>query len=507
MKNTVCFFATITALLLAASNLYGQSITTRMDSEFNTEFRNGLLIGNLLVAEKGKVIYQGSFGLRDIAAHQPNTPASAFALASVSKQLTATAVLQLKEKDKLRLDDHFVQYFPDFPFPDITIQQLLNHTSGLPEYELFDTLVEKEPSRIFTNRDVIPALKLWSKGLYFKPGDDWRYSSMNYCLLAILIEKLSGETLQGYLTRHIFTPAGMHQTYLENLLIKKTNPDRTVNYEYPTYYASRLLPVDSIPDDHTMIFNLGGFSGQGGLTSTAEDLLRFDKAFFSGKLISANDLGEALTPVKLNNGQTAHVRDSFGDLGASGYGLGWFILNDSTKGKVVWHDGGRPGISTVHLHNLRTDQTIILLENAAGDPHAPAAYAYHLLNEESTQSPRVSLIRIYSQTLVNEGANAAVVKLESLRLNPAYKMPENFEWVNLGYQLLFGKTKNVPLGVEALKTASLLYPDNWYVSQAYAAALEQSGNKELAILMYKKCIAENAQADYAVGRLKALQSK
>jgi len=506
MRRAACLFMLMTGLLLAGSSLCGQNITSKMDSVFDAQSRNGLLIGNLLVAEQGKIVYQRSFGFRDIANRLPNTPTSAFALASVSKQFTATAVLQLKEKGKLKLDDPFIKYFPDFPFPGITIRHLLAHTSGLPEYELFDTLVEKEPSRIFTNLDVIPALKLWRKGLNFKPSDGWSYSSMNYCLLALLVEKLSGETLQNYLAKYIFEPAGMHHTYLENLLITKNNPDRTVNYEYPTYYAPRLVVVDSIADDHQMIYNLGGFSGQGGLTSTAEDLLRFDNAFFSGKLISADDLEEALTPVKLNNGQTAQVRGSFGDLGGSGYGLGWFILEDSTKGKIVWHDGGRPGISTVHLHNLRTDETVILLENAQEDPHTPAACAYHLLRGEPMLSPRIPLIQIYSQTLVNEGADAAAVKIQYLRSNPLYKMPEDFMWVQLGYQLS-RKPEYIPLALEALRTASVLYPENWYVSQGYAAALEQAGKKDLAILMYKKCIAENPQADYAAERLKALESK
>ena len=507
MKTPVCFLAGMTAVLLVTSNLYGQHNASAMDSVFNEQLRNGLLMGNLLVAEKGKVVYQRSFGLRDIANNQPNTPASAFGLASISKAFTATAVLQLKEKGKLGLDDRFAHYFPDFPFPDITLRQLLTHTSGLPEYELFDSLAEKEPNRIFTNHDVIPALKLWSKGLYFKPGEGWRYSSMNYCLLALLIEKLSGETLPGYLAKHIYGPAGMQHTYLENLLIKKENPDRTVNYEYPAYYSTRLVMVDSVPDDHAMIFNLGGFSGQGGLTSTTEDLLRFDNAFFSGQLINFGDLAEALMPVTLNNGQVARVRESFADLGATGYGLGWFIQLDSAKGKIVYHDGGRPGISTVHLHNLRTDQTVILLENdAPEDTQGTAVRAYHLLNGEPIQSARIPLIPIYARALVNEGAEAALIKLQLLRDNPAYQMPNDWTWVNLGYQLC-AKPEYRPLAIEALKTASLLYPTNWYVDQEFAAVLELVGKKDLAIAVYKKCVAENPAADYAVGRLKALEGR
>jgi len=505
MKKTICFFSAI--IILATSSLYGQSITAKMDSEFNAQYHYGLLNGNLLVAEKGKIVYQRSFGFRDMVTHQPNTTESAFALASISKQFTSTAILQLKEKGKLKLDDHFVKYFPDFPFREVTIRQMLTHTSGLPNYELFDKLIEKEPGRIFGNMDIIPALKVWSKGLQFKPGDNWQYSNMNYCLLALLIEKLSGQTLQNYLAKNIFGPAGTRHTYLENLLIKTNNPDRTLNYEYPNYYATRVVNTDSIADEHQMLFNLGGFSGQGGLTTTAEDLLRFDNAFFSGKLISAGDLAEAITPVKLNNGATAKAKDALGDMGACGYGFGWFLLNDTTRGRIVMHDGGRPGISTTHLHNLRTNQTVILLENVAEDSNSSTVCAYHLLNDEPVQSMRVPVIRIYAQTLVNEGADAAIIKLQSLRNNPAYQMPYDWMWVHLGWQLLFGKTKNVSLAVDAFRTASLLYPDNWYVNLGYGISMEHSGKKDLAIILYKKSVAENPHNDDAIERLKALEQK
>jgi CubicO group peptidase (beta-lactamase class C family) len=265
--------------------------------------------------------------------------------------------------------------------------------------------------------------------------------------------------------------------------------------------------VDSVPDEHKMIYNLGGFSGQGGLTSTTEDLLRFDNAFFSGKLINANDVNEALTAVKLNNGNTAQVLDDFVDLGASGYGLGWFILKDTTKGKIVWHSGGRPGISTVHLHNLRTDQTVIMLQNTQESSTTPAVYVYHLLNREPMHGAGMPIIRIYAETLVNEGADAAAIKLQSLRGDQTYQMPNDWMWVQLGYQL-YTKKEFIPLACEALRTASILFPDNWYVNMGYATALEKAGKNELAIMLYKRSIAENPkQDDYSANRIKALEGK
>ncbi|MDR3715227.1 MAG: serine hydrolase [Puia sp.] len=328
---------------------------------------------------------------------------------------------------------------------------------------------------------------------------------MNYCLLGLLIEKLSGQTLQNYFIKYIFQPAGMRHTYIENLILTRTNSDRTVNYEYPALYDSALVKVDSIANNHRMIYNLGGFYGQGGLTSTSEDLFRFDKAFFSGLLIGPAEMAEALTPVKLNNGKIAEA-SSDADLGPSGYGFGWFVVNDTTRGKIVWHPGGRPGISSVHLHNLRTDQTVVVLQNTPNPSTSSAICAYHVLNRQAFTPLRGSLIQAYARTLVKEGPDAAMTRLNVMRSDTTYKMPDDYWWLILGWQL-FEKDNYAGLSAETFKIGCLLFPNAWYMTQGYGAALEKEGKKELAILMYKKAIAQWPQADYAPGRLKVLEAR
>jgi CubicO group peptidase (beta-lactamase class C family) len=506
-KSLICGCLLLSALFNAES--YGQSVTqttARMDKEFAAELQLGLIMGNLLVAEQGKIVYSRSFGYQDIEAKIPNTDTSAFALASISKQITATAILQLKEMGKLQLDDPLAKYFVDFPFPDVTVRHLLTNTSGLPEYELFDALIQKQPDRVFTNQDIIPALKLWSKGLYFKPGDSWRYSSMNYCLLALLVEKVTGQDFRSYLKQHIFAPAGMKHTYVENYLLKTTNLHRTVNYEYPTYYDTEMIRVESIPTDKEMIYNLGGFYGQGGLTTTANDLLRFDNAFFSNRLIRAADVDLALTPAKLNSGKPAEAEGhGFGSLGVSDYGMGWFIVRDTANGKIVWHDGSRPGISTVHLHNVKTGQTVILLQNTPEAGNDSAICAYQLWNNEACKSPQVSLIQIYAQTLIKDGPQAADARLEALRQDPAYKMPNDYMWVYLGYQLM-EKKEYLPFAIDMYEKVSALFPDSWYVTQGYAAVLGKSGKRKEALQMYKKSLLENPQNDFAKEQIRILES-
>ena len=129
MRNSVCFVLLSAACLLAPTTLHSLD-RTGIDEEFSAQANQGLLMGNLLIARQGKVVYEHSFGFQDMERAIPNTRASTFALASISKQLTATAVLQLSEKNKLNLDDSLAKYFPDFPFPPITIRHLLTQTSG-----------------------------------------------------------------------------------------------------------------------------------------------------------------------------------------------------------------------------------------------------------------------------------------------------------------------------------------------------------------------------------------
>src|SRR6185312_12235688 len=133
-------------------------------------------------------------------------------------------------------------------------------------------------------------------------------------------------------------------------------------------------------------------------------------------------------------------------------------------------------------------------QNTQESSTIPAVYAYHLLNGESMKGGTIPIIRIYAQTLVNEGADAAAIKLQSLRNDPAFQMPSDWLWAQLSYQLL-EKKEDVPLALEAIRTASLVYPDNWYINQFYATALEKAGKKDLAIVMYKKSIAENPKQD------------
>jgi len=351
-----------------------------LDAFFTEQSNSGGLNGNVFVEDHDIVVFKKSFGYQDVDKQVPNTDSSAFAMASVTKIFTATAILQLKEKGLVQLDDNYSKYYPDFPYPEITIRQLLAHTSGLPAYELFDSLAKALPEQIFGNCDVLPALTLWHKPLHNTPGDGWSYSSMNYCLLAVLVEKLSGLTLQNYFIKYIFEPAGMEHSYLENYLTVRNNLNRTVNYEIPRR-SSKPVDVNKIPADRQMVYNCGGFVGQGGLVTTTGDLAKFDKAYFSGKLLSSASVAEATTPTKLNDGRPAVFGTLLGK-GIAAYGLGWCVGVHPQLGQIVWHTGGRPGITTIYVHDVARQQTIFIFENFRNNDRLEhiASTTLHIIN-------------------------------------------------------------------------------------------------------------------------------
>jgi CubicO group peptidase (beta-lactamase class C family) len=369
-------------LLLPRFNAAAQPhALSRLDSFFAAQAARQQLFGNVLITQDNTVIYKTCSGFRDIDNNVPNSDSSAFAVASISKVITATAILQLKEKGLLKLDDKLTDYFADFPFAGITIRHLLTHTSGLPSYELFDSIASARPDKVFVNEDIPDALKRWSKPLA-KPGEDWYYSGMNYCLLALIIEKISKLNLQDYFKKYIFEPAGMDHSSLENYFITADDKNKVINYEPAFTHSTKLFDVNNIPTYKRMLYNYGGFLGQGGLVTTVGDMAKFDRAWFSGKLIGPASIEESLTSVKLKNGVAAAATNTFDGKGMGSCGLGWSICAHPLLGKLVWYEGIRPGIKTLYLHATATNQTVIILGNTGNNANliAMAVYSLKLIN-------------------------------------------------------------------------------------------------------------------------------
>lgn len=305
--------------------------------------------GVVLVAENGKPVYQKAFGYRDFENHIPLQPSDIFELASVSKQFTAMIIMMLKEKGKLSYDD-LVEKYLDIPYKGIIIRHLLTHTSGLPDYqEIMDKYWDK--TKVAGNEDCIEYLKKYAPPKRFEPGEKYEYSNTGYLLLASIAEKTSGKDFIKLSRKWIFRKLKMKSTDIRTLEEKRATRNFAIGHIY-VKERDRFVRADSFPASDYTIW-LGNRKGPGRISSTAADLLKWDKALYTEKLVKQTTLAEAFSPMKLNDG-------SF-----SNYGFGWSLRTDSVAGKMVSHTGDNPGYKTQIIRYIDKKKTIILLNNNA----------------------------------------------------------------------------------------------------------------------------------------------
>lgn len=305
--------------------------------------------GVLLVAVNGKIIYHGAKGYRDYARKIPLQSSDVFELASVSKQFTAMVIMMLKEQGKLNYDDP-VEKYVHIPYKGITIRHLLNHTSGLPDYQaIMDQYWDK--TKVAGNEDCIAYLNKYAPPVLFTPGAKYTYSNTGYLLLASIAEKASGQEFIAFCRANIFSRLGMKQTNIRTNTEKAATPDFALGH---LKVDDRYVRADSFPSSDYTIW-LGNRKGPGRISSTASDLLSWDQALYGKKLVQQTTLAEAFTPTVLNDGKS------------SPYGFGWVIGMDERIGKMVFHTGDNPGYHTQIRRYLSPKITMILLNNNNSD--------------------------------------------------------------------------------------------------------------------------------------------
>jgi len=258
----------------------------------------------------------------------------------VTKQFTATSVLMLVEQGKLDLDDSIRKYFPEFPdfANDITIRNMLQHTSGIEDYE--PIYGDPFPEQIL-DRGVVEIIAS-TESTYFPPGTEYRYSNSAYAILAVLVEDLSGMSFPAFLEENIFDPVGMTNTvaYRKG---ETTVPNRSLGY--------------TVTDEKIEFSDQSAWSavlGDGGVYSSVEDLFRWDQALYNNDLLSAEMWGQAWTP------------------GLENYGLGWRI--DEYKGHKRYHHSGSTSGFRNFMQQFPDDQlSVIVLTNRADPDVEPLA--------------------------------------------------------------------------------------------------------------------------------------
>lgn len=310
------------------------SITPKLEAYVKNYSEVHDFSGVVLVAIKGKIVYQKAIGQANREWNVSNTLDTRFRIASLTKQFTAAAILQLAEKGKLTLEDNLSRYFPGFPKGDsVTIHMLLNHTSGISEYSQNPDLFKLNPNQPL--KDIKDTVLNTFRNLPFdfSPGTWWRYSNSNYMLLGWIIEQVSGTTYESYLSKNIFLKADMNNSGLirQDSII----PRRAYGYnKIPgSWVTESIIPLNT------------AFSA-GGLFSTAGDLNKWQQALFSGKIISKDWLSKMTKP----------NREPVG----AGYGI---FVEEIYNRRAYSHSGNTPGFSSYMNYYPKEEVQIILLAN------------------------------------------------------------------------------------------------------------------------------------------------
>ena len=319
--------------------------TRQIEAIIQQKVRGGLN-GNVLVAQKGLVLYKRCFGLAHFEKDARDTlvEQSKFQLASLSKTFTAIAVLKLHESGKLAFTDSIQRFFPDFPYHGITIRDLLSHRSGLPNYVYsFDDSMKvnyyrKDP-KLPTNADIMhwyATVKPTPKR-YNVPGRGFTYNNSNYMVLAAIVEKVTKQPFDDYLRRAIFLPLGMHDTYVATTRNDSINLFRTAGYQ-----MNRRIPKDYF--DNVV--------GDKGVYSTIGDLFRWYRALNGDCLLSRKVLAEAFIP------------RSFERKGLRNYGYGFRMQLDAlNQPEFIYHSGWWKGYNTMFWFSPKDEYVIIILGN------------------------------------------------------------------------------------------------------------------------------------------------
>ncbi len=316
----------------------------RLDFLFTKEFS-----GTVLIAEKGKVIYTKTAGLANEETQEKIALKTIFELASVSKQFTAMGIVQLQKEGKLSYDDELGKHIPELSFYNgITIEHLLTHTSGLPDYFiLFEAKWDK--SKIATNEDVIALFQKLKPKVFYEPNEVFEYSNTGYVFLASIIERVSGQSFKSYLKSKIFDKLKMNDTYVYGRFYDKSINNYALGYSYSDSLQRKALP-EEIYKNHWAIY-MDGIHGDGSVDSNVFDLLKWDRALYGNNLVNEQDKALIFKSHKTSDGKETNK------------GFGWNIWEGGPYGKVVSHPGGWVGYLTYIERHIDTDKTVIILMN------------------------------------------------------------------------------------------------------------------------------------------------
>lgn len=322
-----------------------------------TSFFDSLLVkrgfnGSILVAKDGAIVYEKYAGFADLRTKDSLTSSTPLHIASTGKTFTAMALLRLVQENKLSLNDSMHKFFPAFPYAGITVQMLLSHRSGLPNY-LYFMEAEKKNKEYINNNDVLDFLITKKPNLSYSSGKRFNYCNTNFVLIALIIEKVSGKTFPAFMQEQVFGPLQMKNTFVFTL----ADTARAT----PTFKATGGFWQNDMTD---------GTYGDKNIYTTPQDLLKWDQALYTEQFLSKAFLDSAFTPYS-NERPSIH-----------NYGLGWRMLMIPNGKKVIYHFGRWHGCNAAFARLVDEKVTIIILGNKYNSNiYRAASKSYNLFGD------------------------------------------------------------------------------------------------------------------------------
>ncbi len=475
--NIIILLAVLLFVNLTFSQSKQEQITKLIDTY--TEYKT--FNGSVLVAENGKVIYKKGFGFANMEWDIPNAPNTKHRLGSVTKQFTGMLILQLAENGKIDLQAPVTKYLPEYPKASgdiITIHHLLTHTSGIPNYTSFPDFFQNKSRNPYTPTEFVKEFS--EMDLDFTPGEKFSYSNSGYFLLGVLIEKISGKSYEQMLQEKIFTPLNMtdsgfdhHATILKN---------RATGYEKDggEFVNSRYLDM-SIP------------YAAGSLYSTVEDLYLWDQGLYANTLLSKASMD-------LFFGKHIEAMGGY-------YGYGWAvgtaaIGNTEERIETISHGGGINGFNTLIARGPSDKLLIVLLNNTGGAPlNAMAKAIRGIMYDKTYDFPKKSVANAMYDEIESNGMEAALVRYNTIKSSSDYDLDES-DMNSMGYKLL--QSEKLDEAAVVFKLNVEAFPKSFNAYDSYAEALMTQGNKEEAIVNYKKSVEMNPNNQNGIDYLKKL---
>ena len=294
--------------------------------------------GVVLVIKNGESLIEKGYGFTDHSYSTPLTPQSSMRLGSVSKQFTAAAIMALHDEGKVDFDDNVTDYIAQFPYDGVTIRQLLNMTSGIPDNYMKLGETHADEYDYLTLEHAMALITSANAAVSTKPGDSYDYSNTSYVILARLVEIVSGQSFEGYLQSSLFEPLGMTNTRVWNLASADDRfPNQTKGFE-------NFVSDEPEAVEFTV---LDGVSGDGAVFSSIEDFKIWNKFWNGNEIIKPQTLSEAFIRPKLNGGAL------------SDYGFGWVITDDSH-----WHNGSWLAANSMIIRNPQKGDLLVVIDNS-----------------------------------------------------------------------------------------------------------------------------------------------